>query len=245
MGCKRPGETRARALPPPRWRPPGEVIGAAIAPCRFTTSPSQAPAPTQQPPAAQPFKLAARQRCTPGLGTLWGRIATLLATRLHAAGGSGLGAAARLPVRVAAAAAVAARVRPLQSAWLVHPRTGGSWGAMKQPAKVAQKGNIASFFTRQPKPAAAAAEAGEGGAKAEAPAAASSPNENAAQAATGSAKPAPKRKPEVRWQAALGSRWGGVMSPAWLAGDSMACRRAGRQAWEQFLHPILCCAAHC
>ncbi|PRW32906.1 DNA ligase 1-like isoform B [Chlorella sorokiniana] len=67
---------------------------------------------------------------------------------------------------------------------------------MKQPAKVAQKGNIASFFTRHPKPAAAAAEAGEGGAKAEAPAAASSPNENAAQAAAGVAKPAAKRKPE-------------------------------------------------
>ena len=139
------------------------------------------------------------------------------------------------------AAAAAARVH---SAWLVHPRTGGSCGAMKQPAKVAQKGNITSFFTRQPKPASAAAEAGEGGAKAEAPAAASSPNENAAQAAAGSAKPAPKRKPEVRWQGALGSRWGGVMSPAWLAVASMALP-AGGQAWQHFLHPMPCRAAHC
>ncbi len=110
-------------------------------------------------------------------------------------------------MRAAAAAAAAARVRPLHSAFLAHQRIGGSWTSMKQPAKVAQKGNIASFFTRQPKPAAAA-EAGEGGAKAEAPSAASSPNENAAQAAVGAAKPAAKRKPEVR--RLMGSAWEGL-----------------------------------
>ena len=86
---------------------------------------------------------------------------------------------------------------------------------MKQPAKVAQKGNIASFFTRQPKPAAAAAEAGVGGAKAEAPAAASSPNENAAQEA---AKPAAKRKPEVRCRGELA-----VGLALWAMGCGLPC----------------------
>lgn len=48
-----------------------------------------------------------------------------------------------------------------------------------------KQANIASFFTRQPKPA--------GAVKGEA---ASSPNENAGPSAAAAAKPTPKRKPE-------------------------------------------------
>lgn len=117
------------------------------------------------------------------------RAATLAAVRLQAGPGAALAAAARLgsAQAVPVAAATPPRVRPLLTA--ASRRTGVS--SVRHQVRLQQRwtmsknkqANIASFFTRQPKPAGA----GKGEA-------AGSPNENVGPSVA--ASPAPKRKPD-------------------------------------------------